>query len=87
MPFSSDPGPPKKRCIFPAGSSARWFCPRHFVGRLRTRFAVCNLIEGLINHHLLQGHQMLKRFLQNWKWWDFGFFATGGRDARVRVLA
>ncbi|TGD65652.1 DUF2243 domain-containing protein [Tabrizicola sp. WMC-M-20] len=50
-------------------------------------FAVCNLIEGLINHHLLQSHQLLKRFLQNWKWWDFGFFAIGDHDARVRVLA
>jgi uncharacterized membrane protein len=49
---------------------------RRFVGLLLLGFGLFNLVEGVINHHLLQIHHV--REVANPLPWDLGFLALAG---------
>lgn len=51
---------------------------RILVGGLLTGFGTFNLVEGVINHHLLGLHHVNETVLPHqWIWWDLGFLAWG----------
>jgi uncharacterized membrane protein len=49
---------------------------RTFVGSLLLGFGLFNLIEGVIDHHLLKIHNVVQRL--GVSVWDYGFLAVGG---------
>ncbi|TGD41654.1 DUF2243 domain-containing protein [Pseudotabrizicola sediminis] len=51
---------------------------RVFTGSLLIGFGIFNLVEGVINHHLLGIHHVNETVLPHqWLWWDLGFLAWG----------
>jgi uncharacterized membrane protein len=52
---------------------------RLLLGLLLMGWGAFNLIEGAINHHLLNIHHVNETVARDqWKWWDIGFLAWGG---------
>lgn len=49
---------------------------RTFVGSLVLGFGVFNLVEGVVDHHLLKLHNVVQRLGESA--WDYGFLAVGG---------
>ena len=56
-----------------AGSRASW---RSFVGLLLAGWGTFNLVEGVIDHHVLTIHHV-RDDVTNPFWWDMGFLAAG----------
>lgn len=51
---------------------------RVFAGSLLIGFGIFNLVEGVINHHLLEIHHVNETVPPHqWLWWDLGFLAWG----------
>lgn len=49
---------------------------RTFVGSLLLGWGVFNLIEGIMDHHILKIHNVVQRLGESG--WDYGFLAVGG---------
>lgn len=55
----------------------RW-SGRVFAGLLLIGFGLFNLVEGVVNHHLLGIHHVNETAPEaHWLWWDLGFLAWG----------
>lgn len=51
---------------------------RGFVGDILLGFGLFNLVEGLVDHHLLGIHHVNETVPPSqWIWWDLGFLASG----------
>jgi uncharacterized membrane protein len=51
---------------------------KHLVGLLLMGWGAFNLVEGVIDHHLLTIHHVNETAPpQQWLWWDLGFLAWG----------
>lgn len=50
--------------------------PRTFAGGMLLGFGLFNLVEGLIDHHLLDLHRVVQTATH--PWWDLAFLASGG---------
>lgn len=60
---------------------------RLLAGSLLTGFGAFNLVEGVINHHILQIHHVNETVPQDqWIWWDVGFLIWGALMLVVGVL-
>lgn len=60
------------------------FAPRRFWGSVLLGGGVFNILEGIIDHHILQIHHV--RFGPNRPTWDFGFLVLGAALAVVGLL-
>jgi len=49
---------------------------RTFLGSLILGFGLLNLVEGVLDHHLLKIHNVVQRLGESM--WDYGFLAVGG---------
>jgi uncharacterized membrane protein len=55
-----------------------WWSTRLLIGTMLIGFGAFNVIEGLINHHLLGLHHVNETVPpEQWIWWDLGFLAWG----------
>lgn len=60
---------------------------RLLAGSVLVGFGLFNLIEGVINHHILQIHHVNETVPRDqWIWWDLGFLASGGVMLIVGIL-
>ena len=56
----------------------RWWSGRMLIGSMLVGFGGFNLIEGLIDHHLLGLHHVNETVPPaQWIWWDLGFLLWG----------
>lgn len=65
--------------LWPAMSTRRWphgGSTRHLVGLLLAGWGLFNLVEGLVDHHLLGIHHV-RDDVADPLWWDLGFLALG----------
>jgi uncharacterized membrane protein len=49
---------------------------RTFIGSLILGFGLFNLVEGIVDHHVLRVHNVIQRLGESA--WDYGFLALGG---------
>jgi uncharacterized membrane protein len=55
-----------------------WWSGRKLVGTVLIGFGLFNLVEGVINHHILQIHHVNETVPpQQWIYWDIGFLIWG----------
>jgi len=55
-----------------------WWSTRLLVGTLLIGFGAFNLVEGIVNHHLLGLHHVNETVARaQWIYWDLGFLAWG----------
>ncbi|MBM9593619.1 DUF2243 domain-containing protein [Roseitranquillus sediminis] len=55
-----------------------WWSGRLLVGTLLMGFGLFNLVEGVIDHHILELHHVNETVpREQWIWWDLGFLAWG----------
>jgi uncharacterized membrane protein len=55
-----------------------WWSTRLLVGTMLIGFGAFNVVEGLVNHHLLQLHHVNETVpREQWIYWDLGFLAWG----------
>lgn len=55
-----------------------WWSTRMLVGSILTGFGVFNLVEGIIDHHILGIHHVNETVAKSqWVYWDVGFLAWG----------
>ena len=55
-----------------------WWSSRMLVGTVLIGFGIFNLVEGLVNHHILGIHHVNETVPRNeWIYWDLGFLAWG----------
>ena len=60
---------------------------RRFAGSLLAGFGLFNLVEGLVDHHLLELHHVNETVPRDeWLWWDLGFLAWGAVMLGVGLL-
>jgi uncharacterized membrane protein len=51
---------------------------RLLIGLLLVGWGAFNLVEGIVNHHLLTIHHVNETVARDqWKWWDLGFLLWG----------
>jgi uncharacterized membrane protein len=51
---------------------------RLLAGTMLIGFGAFNVVEGIVNHHLLQLHHVNETVArEHWIWWDLGFLAWG----------
>jgi uncharacterized membrane protein len=61
-----------------AQRSHRWWSTRMLVGSVLLGFGLFNLVEGLVDHHLLGIHHVNETVpVEQWLYWDLGFLAWG----------
>ena len=59
------------------GRHIRW-STRLLAGTVLIGFGAFNVVEGLVDHHLLQLHHVNETVpREQWIWWDLGFLAWG----------
>lgn len=55
-----------------------WWCAKLVFGTVLIGFGLFNLVEGLINHHLLGLHYVNETVPESyWFYWDVGFLVAG----------
>ncbi len=55
-----------------------WWSGKMLLGTLLIGFGLFNVVEGLINHHLLQLHHVNETVpSEQWVYWDVGFLVWG----------
>ena len=55
-----------------------WWSTRLLIGTMLIGFGAFNVVEGLIDHHLLGLHHVNETVpLAQWIWWDLAFLAWG----------
>lgn len=61
-----------------AHRSHLWWSGKLLVGTMLMGFGLFNLVEGIVNHHLLGLHHVNETVPRNqWIFWDIGFLAWG----------
>ena len=66
-----------------------WWSGRRHAGSMLIGFGAFNLIEGILNHHLLGLHHVNETMPEDqWIWWDLAFLAWGAGMlfAGIRLL-
>ncbi|RJF95229.1 DUF2243 domain-containing protein [Noviherbaspirillum saxi] len=55
-----------------------WWSGKMLAGTMLTGFGLCNVVEGIIDHHILQLHHVNETVPPHqWVYWDIGFLVWG----------
>jgi uncharacterized membrane protein len=61
-----------------ARQTHRWWSSRMFAGSILIGFGAFNVVEGIVDHHLLGIHHVNETVPPGqWIWWDLAFLAWG----------
>lgn len=60
-----------------------WWSGKMLVGSILMGFGIFNLVEGIVDHHILQIHHVNETVPMNqWIYWDIGFLVWGAAMLR-----